>query len=213
MGSSFGGVTLYLFTVYLMYSTLLTNMCTIAGGPVRITRTSGGRTTVGRILPTRTIAVRRTHAIRCNKTACRCGLTCGRTNSIINYTVGITPMNFNKPVIVGINFSVGNIVYGAGILSRTRAPNLNTGYIRPSFTSRFGNFGPTREGLTIAGSNNIISTVATSAVASHTCTSNLTLTCSMFGTVNRAPVPVRSVSLRIRRARTRPTRPLITGRW
>lgn len=185
-GSRILGGYVTLLLVALITKLTLSTMGRVAGTPVTGTRRRTGVSTCGAILPGtsfrrpsggRALLGRSTSTLSTTNLSgydiSSLCFTCSRSNGGVNYMVSTaSPDNCNNSVGITVNVSCrAGRVANFSILSGDRATNLNTGYARSSFATRFTN-GSTA-GLRCIGNNNTsnsarVSTVDNTAVAAGT---------------------------------------------
>ena len=188
--SSFVNMTLCLFVICLVCSSLLAGVYALTKEPIDAAAKAKNEAAIMEVLPETAVKVEEERTVEMEGQTYSYNLAYDEQGNTVGCAINVSPVGFGGPIAIKVGFDASGIIWNTKVLSQAETPGLGAKCVEPSFSDQFKSLDPSATKLSVKKDGGDIDAITASTITSRAYTDGLALAVKVFETIRQTPMPL-----------------------
>ena len=188
--SSFKNMTVCLFAICIVCSSLLAGVYALTKAPIDAAAKAKNEAAILEVLPETAAVIEEERTVDFEGASYAYNLAYDETGNVVGCAVNVAPVGFGGPIAIKVGFDINGVIWNTKVLSQAETPGLGAKCVEPSFSSQFKGFDPAQKKLAVRKDGGDVDAITASTITSRAYADGLALAVKVFQAIGQTPMPV-----------------------
>ena len=188
--SSFRNMTICLFAICAVCSSLLAGVYALTKEPIDTAAKAKNEAAIKEVLPASAATIEEERTIDFEGASYAYNLAYDEQGNTVGCAINVAPVGFGGPIAIKVGFDVNGVIWNTKVLSQAETPGLGAKCVEPSFSSQFKGFDPAAKKLAVKKDGGDVDAITASTITSRAYTDGLALAVKVFQAIGQTPMPL-----------------------
>jgi electron transport complex protein RnfG len=186
--SSFRNMTVCLFVICLVCSSLLAGVYALTAEPIAAAAAAKNEAAIMEVLPDSAAQIEEVRTVEMDGQTYEYNLAYDEQGNTVGCAINVAPVGFGGPIAIKVGFDVNGNIWNTKVLSQAETPGLGAKCVEPSFSEQFKGFNPAEKKLAVKKDGGDVDAITASTITSRAYTDGLALAVKVFQTIGQTPM-------------------------
>ena len=192
--SSFKNMTICLFAICIVCSSLLAGVYALTKEPIDAASKAKNEAAIKEVLPESAVAIEEERTVEFDGASYTYNLAYDEQGNTVGCAIDVAPVGFGGPIAIKVGFDVNGVIWNTKVLSQAETPGLGAKCVEPGFATQFKGFNPAEKKLAVKKDGGDVDAITASTITSRAYASGLGLASQVFAAIVGTPMPIDSWS-------------------
>ena len=186
--SSFKNMTLCLFAICIVCSSLLALVYAVTKAPIDAAAKAKNEAAIMEVLPSTASAIEEERTVEFEGQTYTYNLAYDEVGNVVGCAINVAPVGFGGPIAIKVGFDINGVICNTKVLSQAETPGLGAKCVEPAFSDQFKGFNPAEKNLAVKKDGGDVDAITASTITSRAYTDGLLLATKVFQTIGQTPM-------------------------
>ena len=186
--SSFKNMTICLFVICLVCSSLLAGVYALTAEPIAAAAAAKNEAAIKEVLPESAVTIEEVRTVEMDGQTYEYNLAYDQQGNTVGCAINVAPVGFGGPIGIKVGFDVNGVIWNTKVLSQAETPGLGAKCVEPSFSEQFKGFDPSEKNLAVKKDGGDVDAITASTITSRAYADGLALATKVFHTIAQTPM-------------------------
>ena len=188
--SSFRNMTVCLFAICLVCSSLLAGVYALTKEPIDAAAKAKNEAAIKEVLPDSAVTIEEERTVDLDGQKYAYNLAYDAQGNTVGCAINVAPVGFGGPILIKVGFDANGVIWNSKVLSQAETPGLGAKCTEPSFSEQFKGFDPSQKKLSVKKDGGDVDAITASTITSRAYADGLDLASRVFQTIVQTPMPL-----------------------
>ena len=188
--SSFKNMTICLFAICAVCSSLLAGVYALTKEPIDAAAKAKNEAAIMEVLPETAVSVEEERTVEFEGASYTYNLGYDELGNTVGCAINVAPVGFGGPIAIKVGFDVNGVIWNTKVLSQAETPGLGAKCVEPSFSDQFKGFNPAEKTLAVKKDGGDVDAITASTITSRAYADGLALAVKVFQAIGQTPMPL-----------------------
>lgn len=188
--SSFRNMTVCLFAICLVCSSLLAGVYALTKEPIDAAAKAKNEAAIKEVLPDSAVTIEQERIVDMDGQKYAYNLAYDAQGNTVGCAINVAPVGFGGPILIKVGFDANGVIWNTKVLSQAETPGLGAKCTEPSFSEQFKGFDPSVKKLSVKKDGGDVDAITASTITSRAYADGLDLASRVFQTILQTPMPL-----------------------
>ena len=188
--SSFRNMTLCLFVICLVCSSLLAGVYALTKAPIDAAAKAKNEAAIKEVLPESASVIEEERTIESGGKTYTYNLAYDEQGNTVGCAINVAPDGFGGPILIKVGIDMSGKIWNTKVLSQAETPGLGAKCVEPSFADQFRNFDPSVKKLSVKKDGGDVDAITASTITSRAYAAGLATAMEVFAAIGQTPMPL-----------------------
>ncbi len=188
--SSFRNMTVCLFAICIVCSSLLAGVYALTKGPIDAAAKAKNEAAIMEVLPETAAVIEEERTVDFEGASYAYNLAYDETGNVVGCAINVAPVGFGGPIAIKVGFDVNGVIWNTKVLSQAETPGLGAKCVEPSFSDQFKGFNPAEKKLSVKKDGGDVDAITASTITSRAYADGVALAVKVFQAIGQTPMPI-----------------------
>ena len=165
--SSFKNMSLCLFVICLVCSSLLAAVYALTKEPIDAAAKAKNQAAIMEVLPENTVSVEEERTVELDGKTYTYNLGYDAQGAVSGCAVNVSALGFGGPIEIKVGFFMDGVICNTKVLSQAETPGLGAKCVEASFSDQFKGFDPAQKKLSVSKDGGDVDAITASTITSR----------------------------------------------
>ena len=186
--SSFRNMTVCLFVICLVCSSLLAGVYALTADPIAAAAAAKNEAAIMEVLPDSAAQIEEVRTVEMDGQTYEYNLAYDEQGNTVGCAINVAPVGFGGPIAIKVGFDINGNIWNTKVLSQAETPGLGAQCVEPSFAEQFKGFNPSEKKLAVKKDGGDVDAITASTITSRAYADGLALAVKVFQTIGQTPM-------------------------
>lgn len=186
--SSFRNMTICLFVICLVCSSLLAGVYALTAEPIAAAAAAKNEAAIKEVLPESAVTIEEVRTVEMDGQTYEYNLAYDQQGNTVGCAINVAPGGCVGPIGIKVGFDVNGVIWNTKVLYQTETPGFGAKCVEPSFSDQFKGFDPSKKNLAIKKDGGDVDAITASTITSRAYADGLALATKVFHTIAQTPM-------------------------
>lgn len=193
VNSSFKNMTLCLFLICFVCSSLLAGVYALTKSPIEAAAKAKNEAAIKEVLPENAASIEEERSVTMGDKEYTYNLAYDAQGNTVGCAVNVTTLGFGGPILIKVGFDSEGVIYNTKVLSQSETPGLGAKCTEVGgFAEQFKGFNPAEKKLAVKKDGGDVDAITASTITSRAYAAGLATAVEVFQTIAQTPMPLAS---------------------
>ena len=188
--SSFKNMTVCLFAICIVCSSLLAGVYALTKEPIDAAAKAKNEAAIMEVLPAGAVTIEEERTVDFEGASYTYNLAYDQQGNTVGCAVNVAPVGFGGPVVIKVGFDAKGVICNTKVLSQAETPGLGAKCVEPAFSDQFKGWDPSARKLAVRKDGGDVDAITASTITSRAYADGLALAVKVFETIGKTPMPL-----------------------
>ncbi len=188
--SSFKNMTVCLFAICIVCSSLLAGVYALTKEPIDAAAKAKNEAAIKEVLPETAVAIEEERTVDFEGASYAYNLAYDEVGNVVGCAINVAPVGFGGPIAIKVGFDVNGVIWNTKVLSQAETPGLGAKCVDPSFSDQFKGFNPAEKKLAVKKDGGDVDAITASTITSRAYADGVALAAKVFQAIGQTPMPI-----------------------
>lgn len=189
--SSFKNMTLCLFLICLVCSSLLAGVYALTKSPIEEAAKAKNEAAIKEVLPENATSIEQERTVTMGDKEYSYNLAYDEQGNTVGCAINVSTLGFGGPILIKVGFDSEGVIYNTKVLSQSETPGLGAKCTEVGgFAEQFKGFNPSEKKLSVKKDGGDVDAITASTITSRAYTAGLATAVEVFRTIAQTPMPL-----------------------
>ena len=188
--SSFKNMTVCLFAICLVCSSLLAGVYALTKEPIDAAAKAKNEDAIMEVLPEGAVTIEEERTVDFEGASYTYNLAYDQQGNTVGCAVNVAPVGFGGPVVIKVGFDAKGVICNTKVLSQAETPGLGAKCVEPAFSDQFKGWDPSARKLAVRKDGGDVDAITASTITSRAYADGLALAVKVFQAIGQTPMPL-----------------------
>ena len=188
--SSFKNMTLCLFAICIVCSSLLALVYAVTKAPIDAAAKAKNEAAIMEVLPSTASAIEEERTVEFEGQTYTYNLAYDEVGNVVGCAINVAPVGFGGPIAIKVGFDINGVICNTKVLSQAETPGLGAKCVEPAFSDQFKGFNPAENNLAVKKDGGDVDAITASTITSRAYADGLLLATKVFQAIGQTPMPI-----------------------
>ena len=188
--SSFKNMTICLFAICIVCSSLLAGVYALTKEPIDVAAKAKNEAAIMEVLPSSAVTIEEERTIDFEGASYAYNLAYDEQGNTVGCAINVSPVGFGGPIAIKVGFDANGVIWNTKVLSQAETPGLGAKCVEPSFSDQFKGFDPSQKKLSVKKDGGDVDAITASTITSRAYADGLALAVKVFQALAQTPMPL-----------------------
>lgn len=188
--SSFKNMTVCLFAICIVCSSLLAGVYALTKEPIDAAANAKNEAAIKEVLPETAVAIEEERTVDFEGASYAYNLAYDEVGNVVGCAINVAPVGFGGPIAIKVGFDVNGVIWNTKVLSQAETPGLGAKCVDPSFSDQFKGFNPAEKKLAVKKDGGDVDAITASTITSRAYADGVALAAKVFQAIGQTPMPI-----------------------
>lgn len=194
VSSSFKNMTVCLFAICLVCSSLLAGVYALTADPIAAAAAAKNQAAIMEVLPSSTANVEEDRSVAYDGVDYVYNLGYDQKGDVTGCAVNVSVNGFGGPLVIKVGFDRNGVVWNTKVLSQSETPGLGAKCTEPSFADQFKGLDPSQKKLAVKKDGGDLDAITASTITSRAYADAVALAVNVYCTIAGTPMLINAAS-------------------
>ena len=191
VNSSFKNMTLCLFLICLVCSSLLAGVYALTKSPIEEAAKAKNEAAIKEVLPENATSIEQERTVTMGDKESSYNLAYDEQGNTVGCAINVSTLGFGGPILIKVGFDSEGVIYNTKVLSQSETPGLGAKCTEVGgFAEQFKGFNPSEKKLSVKKDGGDVDAITASTITSRAYTAGLATAVEVFRAIAQTPMPV-----------------------
>ena len=186
--SSFKNMTICLFAICIVCSSLLAGVYALTKEPIDAAAKAKNEAAIKEVLPPAAVTIEEERTVDFEGASYAYNLAYDEQGNTVGCAINVAPVGFGGPISIKVGFDANGVIWNTKVLSQTETPGLGAKCVEASFSDQFKNFDPSAKKLAVKKDGGDIDAITASTITSRAYADGVALAVNVFEAIAQTPM-------------------------
>jgi len=188
--SSFKNMTICLFVICIVCSSLLAGVYALTKAPIDAAAKAKNEAAILEVLPETAVTIEEERTVDFEGATYAYNLAYDELGNTVGCAINVAPVGFGGPIAIKVGFDVNGVIWNTKVLSQAETPGLGAKCVESSFSDQFKGFDPAQKNLAVKKDGGDVDAITASTITSRAYADGLALAVKVFQAIGQTPMPL-----------------------
>ena len=188
--SSFKNMTVCLFAICIVCSSLLAGVYALTKEPIDAAAKAKNEAAIKEVLPETAVAIEEERTVDFEGASYAYNLAYDEVGNVVGCAINVVPVGFGGPIAIKVGFDINGVIWNTKVLSQAETPGLGAKCVDPSFSDQFKGFNPAEKKLAVKKDGGDVDAITASTITSRAYADGVALAAKVFQAIGQTPMPI-----------------------
>ena len=188
--SSFKNMTVCLFAICIVCSSLLAGVYALTKEPIDAAAKAKNEAAIMEVLPAGAVTIEEERTVDFEGASYTYNLAYDQQGNTVGCAINVAPVGFGGPVVIKVGFDAKGVICNTKVLSQAETPGLGAKCVEPAFSDQFKGWDPSARKLAVRKDGGDVDAITASTITSRAYADGLALAVKVFETIGKTPMPL-----------------------
>ena len=188
--SSFKNMTICLFAICIVCSSLLAGVYALTKEPIDAAAKAKNEAAIMEVLPESAVTVEEERTVDFEGASYSYNLAYDAQGNTVGCAINVAPVGFGGPIAIKVGFDINGVIWNTKVLSQAETPGLGAKCVEPAFSDQFKGFNPAEKNLAVKKDGGDVDAITASTITSRAYADGLLLATKVFQAIGQTPMPI-----------------------
>ena len=188
--SSFKNMTICLFAICIVCSSLLAGVYALTKEPIDAAAKAKNEVAIMEVLPSTASAIEEERTVEFEGQTYTYNLAYDEVGNVVGCAINVAPVGFGGPIAIKVGFDINGVIWNTKVLSQAETPGLGAKCVEPAFSDQFKGFNPAEKNLAVKKDGGDVDAITASTITSRAYADGLLLATKVFQAIGQTPMPI-----------------------
>ena len=188
--SSFKNMTICLFAICVVCSSLLAGVYALTKEPIDAAAKAKNEAAIKEVLPPAAVTIEEERTVDFEGASYAYNLAYDEQGNTVGCAINVAPVGFGGPISIKVGFDVNGVIWNTKVLSQAETPGLGAKCVDADFSDQFKGFDPAAKNLAVKKDGGDVDAITASTITSRAYTDGVALAVKVFQTIAQTPMPL-----------------------
>ena len=183
-------MTLCLFVICLVCSSLLAGVYALTKAPIDAAAKAKNEAAIKEVLPESASVIEEERTIESGGKTYTYNLAYDEQGNTVGCAINVAPDGFGGPILIKVGIDMSGKIWNTKVLSQAETPGLGAKCVEPSFADQFRNFDPSVKKLSVKKDGGDVDAITASTITSRAYAAGLATAMEVFAAIGQTPMPL-----------------------
>ena len=190
--SSFKNMTVCLFAICVVCSSLLAGVYALTKEPIDAAAKAKNDAAIMEVLPAAAVTIEEERTVDFEGASYTYNLAYDEQGNTVGCAINVAPVGFGGPIAIKVGFDVNGVIWNTKVLSQAETPGLGAKCVEPAFSDQFKGFDPSQKKLSVKKDGGDVDAITASTITSRAYAQGIALASQVFAAIVGTPMPLDS---------------------
>lgn len=190
MESSFKNMTICLFVICIVCSSLLAGVYALTKEPIDAAAKAKNEAAIKEVLPEVTAAIEEERTVTMDGVEYTYNLGYDEQGNTVGCAINVETLGFGGPIAMKVGFDASGVIWNTKVLSQAETPGLGAKCTETAFSDQFKGFNPYEKKLAVKKDGGDVDAITASTITSRAYANGLATALKVFETIVATPMPL-----------------------
>ena len=186
-------MTLCLFLICLVCSSLLAGVYALTKSPIEEAAKAKNEAAIKEVLPENATSIEQERTVTMGDKEYSYNLAYDEQGNTVGCAINVSTLGFGGPILIKVGFDSEGVIYNTKVLSQSETPGLGAKCTEVGgFAEQFKGFNPSEKKLSVKKDGGDVDAITASTITSRAYTAGLATAVEVFRTIAQTPMPLAS---------------------
>ena len=186
--SSFKNMTICLFAICIVCSSLLAGVYALTKEPIDAAAKAKNEAAIKEVLPPAAVTIEEERIVDFEGASYAYNLAYDEQGNTVGCAINVAPVGFGGPISIKVGFDANGVIWNTKVLSQAETPGLGAKCVEASFSDQFKNFDPSAKKLAVKKDGGDIDAITASTITSRAYADGVALAVNVFEAIAQTPM-------------------------
>ena len=187
--SSFKNMTVCLFAICIVCSSLLAGVYALTKAPIDAAAASKNEAAIKEVLPEAAVTIEEERTVDFEGASYAYNLAYDEAGNTVGCAINVAPIGFGGPISIKVGFDASGVIWNTKVLSQAETPGLGAKCVEASFSEQFKGFDPAQKKLAVKKDGGDVDAITASTITSRAYADGVALAAKVFQAIAQTPMP------------------------
>ncbi len=188
--SSFKNMTVCLFAICIVCSSLLAGVYALTKAPIDAAAASKNEAAIKEVLPETAVTIEEERTVDFEGASYAYNLAYDEAGNTVGCAINVAPVGFGGPISIKVGFDASGVIWNTKVLSQAETPGLGAKCVEASFSEQFKGFDPAQKKLAVKKDGGDVDAITASTITSRAYADGVALAVKVFQAIAQTPMPL-----------------------
>lgn len=188
--SSFKNMTICLFAICIVCSSLLAGVYALTKEPIDAAARAKNEAAIKEVLPESAVTIEEERTVDFEGASYAYNLAYDAQGNTVGCAVNVAPIGFGGPIAIKVGFDMNGVICNTKVLSQAETPGLGAKCVEPAFSDQFKGWDPAQKDLAVKKDGGDVDAITASTITSRAYADGLLLATKVFQAIGQTPMPL-----------------------
>lgn len=188
--SSFKNMTVCLFAICIVCSSLLAGVYALTKEPIDAAAAAKNEAAIKEVLPEAAVTIEEERTVDFDGASYSYNLAYDEAGNTVGCAINVAPVGFGGPISIKVGFDAAGVVWNTKVLSQAETPGLGAKCVEAAFADQFKGFDPSQKKLAVKKDGGDVDAITASTITSRAYADGVALAVKVFQTIVQTPMPL-----------------------
>ena len=189
--SSFKNMTVCLFAICIVCSSLLAGVYALTKEPIDAAAKAKNEAAIMEVLPEGAVTIEEERTVDFDGASYTYNLAYDQQGNTVGCAVNVSPVGFGGPIVIKVGFDANGVICNTKVLSQAETPGLGAKCVEPAFSEQFKGWNPSARKLSVKKDGGDVDAITASTITSRAYADGLALAVNVFEAIAKTPMPLK----------------------
>ena len=186
--SSFRNMTVCLFAICIVCSSLLAGVYALTKEPIDAAAKAKNEAAIKEVLPTTAVTIEEERTVDFDGASYAYNLAYDEQGNTVGCAINVAPVGFGGPISIKVGFDANGVIWNTKVLSQAETPGLGAKCVEPAFSDQFKGFDPAQKKLAVKKDGGDVDAITASTITSRAYADGIALAVKVFQAIGQTPM-------------------------
>ena len=188
--SSFKNMTICLFAICIVCSSLLAGVYALTKEPIDAAAKAKNEAAIKEVLPESAVTIEEERTVDFEGASYAYNLAYDAQGNTVGCAINVAPVGFGGPIAIKVGFDMNGVICNTKVLSQAETPGLGAKCVEPAFSDQFKGWDPAQKDLAVKKDGGDVDAITASTITSRAYADGLLLATKVFQAIGQTPMPL-----------------------
>lgn len=188
--SSFKNMTVCLFAICIVCSSLLAGVYALTKAPIDAAAAAKNEAAIKEVLPETAVTIEEERTVDFEGASYAYNLAYDEAGNTVGCAINVAPVGFGGPISIKVGFDASGVIWNTKVLSQAETPGLGAKCVEASFSEQFKGFDPAQKKLAVKKDGGDVDAITASTITSRAYADGVALAAKVFQAIAQTPMPL-----------------------
>ena len=188
--SSFKNMTICLFAICVVCSSLLAGVYALTKEPIDAAARAKNEAAIKEVLPSSAVSIEQERTVDFEGATYTYNLAYDQQGNTVGCAINVAPVGFGGPIMIKVGFDANGVICNTKVLSQAETPGLGAKCVEPAFAEQFKGWNPSQKKLAVKKDGGDVDAITASTITSRAYADGLALASKVFQAIGQTPMPL-----------------------
>ena len=188
--SSFKNMTVCLFAICIVCSSLLAGVYALTKEPIDAAAKAKNETAIKEVLPPAAVTIEAEKTVDFEGASYAYNLAYDEQGNTVGCAINVAPVGFGGPIAIKVGFDANGVIWNTKVLSQAETPGLGAKCTEPAFADQFKGMNPAESKIAVKKDGGDVDAITASTITSRAYAEGVALAVKVFQAIGQTPMPL-----------------------